>query len=208
MALHNEILEGRFSKYLTKIFSMKGGAPAPQIASEFQANVQFFTGVEDRALQGWYRFGMVGLQGAVAASQSGSRMRNPVGSNRLVVFEKIAASVPGPATSAVSLETQTINTDLAGVVAIGSNTAWDKRLSVGSVLVNSQAAPATALSLGRQLTNFPATAAFVDFILEEQQEIILSPGESIQVRCTTVNQELDVTWWWRERNFADSEATA
>ncbi len=36
MAQYNEVLSGRFNQLLTKLFSMKGGAPAPQLSPEIQ----------------------------------------------------------------------------------------------------------------------------------------------------------------------------
>jgi hypothetical protein len=145
------------------------------------------------------------IQGPVAASQSGARIRNPLGSNRLVVFEKISFGTTSTVAGAVSFETQTTNLDLAGVVAAAANLSWDKRLNVGSALVLSVAAPAAALSLARQLVDVPASAFNYDFIVEEQQEVILSPGEAIQIRKGTVNENIDTTWWWRERKFEPEE---
>jgi hypothetical protein len=208
MAKFNEILTGRHNRFLTKLFNMKGPSPAPQLSSDIQPGMQFFTSVENHALEGWYRFGIAAIQTAVAASQSGIRIRNPANSNRMVVFEKIATAVNGAAGTIVDLETQTVNTDLAAVVGIAPNVGWDKRLNVGSGLVLSTAAPAGALSLGRDVALFPAGAASHDFIIEEQQEVILSPGEAIQLREETVNQQLWGVFWWRERPFEDSEVSA
>jgi hypothetical protein len=208
MALHNEILEGRFSRYLTKIFSMKGGAPAPQISSEFQANLQFFTGVEDRALQGWYRYGLA-MNLAAGVGQSVAQLRNPAGSTRLVVFEKISVADDGVGGASIwVLATQSAFSDQAGALAIGANTSWDKRLNVATQLVGSLSSGGTAASLIRTQVAFPAAGGNYDFILEEQQEVILSPGESIQIRAVSNAKNLNTSWWWRERSFADSEASA
>jgi hypothetical protein len=209
MALHNEILEGRFSKYLTKIFSMKGGAPAPQISSEYQANLQFFTGVEDRALQGWYRYGLLFSQVA-GVGQAAARLRNPPNSNRLVVIERVLMCDNGTGAVAKnwSLETQTTVADNSGPFAIAANSSWDKRLNLASPLIGSVSNGAAGLSLIRALVAMPAAGGNFEFITEEQQEIILSPGEAIQVRATVNATDVNASFWWRERNFADSEATA
>jgi hypothetical protein len=207
VALYNEILVGRFNKFLAKMLSMKGQAPAPQLAGEITPAFNIFLGIENRALEGWYRYGILGIQAAVAAQASGVRIRNPATSNRLVIFEKIAVASFGPAVTSVTLETQTTAVDLAGIVAIASNSSWDKRLNVGSALVLSAAAPAAALSLGRSEVDLPGAGGSADFIIEEQQQIILSPGEAMQLRLGTVNQQLSATLWWRERFFEESEIT-
>src|SRR5438093_5107434 len=96
MALHNEILVGRFNKYLTKLLGMKGEAPAPQIASEIQAQLSIFTGVENRAIEGWYRYGLViNLEAGVVKAVA--QIRNQSGSNGMVVFEKLALADDGVA---------------------------------------------------------------------------------------------------------------
>ncbi len=107
-----------------------------------------------------------------------------------------------------SLETQTTSADNAGAIVIAPNTSWDKRLNVASQLIASVSNGAIALSLIRALVAMPAAGGNFEFITEEQQEVILSPGEAIQVRATANATDVNVAWWWRERNFADSEATA
>ncbi len=210
MAKFNEILVGRFNRALQKLLSMKGGPPSAQLATEITPNIQFNSmGQDFRALEDWYRFGLLQSTAAVAAAQSGVRLRNPANSNRIVVLEKISCGIAAaaPAFTEMILETQTTNVDLAAVVAINANVSWDKRKNSGSALFLSSAAPAAALSLGRAIVGSSIDTTF-DFILTDNQEVILSPGEAIQIRMTTVNQQLDTTWWWRERFFEESEATA
>jgi hypothetical protein len=210
MAKFNEILVGRFNRALQKLLSMKGGPPSAQLATEITPNIQFNSmGNDFRALEDWYRFGIIANIGPVAAAQSGVRFRNPTNSNRIAVFEKISAGNGSAAAvfTQIILETQTTNVDLAGAIAINANVSWDKRKNVGSGLILSQAAPAAALSLGRAGVDSAINTTF-DFILTDNAEVILSPGEAIQLRMTANNQELDTTWWWRERFFEESEATA
>jgi hypothetical protein len=53
MAKYNEILTGRYNRFIQKLFSMKGPAPAPQLSSDIAMQMSFFNGVENRYLEGW-----------------------------------------------------------------------------------------------------------------------------------------------------------
>jgi hypothetical protein len=205
MAIFNEILSGRYNRALQKIFAIKGSAPVRQLGGEILPVHVFYNGVEHRAIEEWYRFGLAVTQAAVAASQSGVRFRNPPNSNRIVIFEKIAVSTTPAGVGVISLDTQTTAVDLAAVLASAPNMSWDKRLNQAPGVSISFAAPAAGLSLSRQLIDFPATPFTYDFIIEEQQEVILSPGEAIQLRNGNVNTNIDTTWWWRERKFEPEE---
>src|SRR5438034_3476406 len=90
MARFNEILVGRYNRFVQKLLSMKGDAPVPQLASEFQPIIPTFSGVENRYLEGWDRFSITLSQTAVAAQTNGLQFRNPAGSNVIAVFEKWA----------------------------------------------------------------------------------------------------------------------
>lgn len=211
MAKYNEILVGRHNKLLTKSFSMKGPAPAPQLSGDIQPSWNIWHGIEDRALHEWYRFGISTTQVAVAAQAAGVRFRNPLGSNRIIVFEKIFCASDGPSGRQLSLESQTTNADLSTVQVLASNLSWDKRLNVAPAVVESTSngvASAAALSLARQVVFLPAAGGNYDFILEEQHQVILSPGEAIQIRDLGINEDLLTTWWWRERFMEESEANA
>src|SRR5258708_40367383 len=89
MARFNEILAGRYNRYLQKLFVLKGGPPSAQLASEVMPTFSFFTGVENRYLAGWDRFGNSSSQAGVAAVTSGIRLRNPLGSGTIAVDENI-----------------------------------------------------------------------------------------------------------------------
>jgi hypothetical protein len=207
MARFNEILVGRFNRALQKLLSMKGGPPSAQLATEITPNIQFNAmGQDFRALEDWYRFGIANEVLANAANQSATRLRNPATSNRIVVIEKIV--IAGSIAMQVQIETQTSAADLLNVVAINSNVSWDKRKNVGSALIlSSTNVGPVGLSLGRELAWLPASSSY-NSVLTDDQEIILSPGEALQVRTVTQNALLDTSFWWRERFFEESEATA
>src|SRR5712664_282468 len=86
MARFNEILVGRFNRALQKLFSMKGGPPAAQLASEITTNVQFNQmGNDFRYLEGWDIFGNQIFLAASVGNTAGYRLRNPGGSNVIAV---------------------------------------------------------------------------------------------------------------------------
>src|SRR5260370_42195617 len=90
MARFNEILIGRWNRYLQKLCSIKGGPPAPQLAYDITATLEIDqSAVESRFLLGWNRFGF-GLQLAGAiGNPSQIRLRNPTGSGVIAVIESI-----------------------------------------------------------------------------------------------------------------------
>jgi len=205
MAIFNEILSGRYNRALQKIFAIKGSAPVRQLGGEITPSHVFYSGVETRALEEWYRFGTV-INLAAGVGQAVAQLRNPAGSNRLVVFEKISVSDDGVGGACVwNLGTQTAFSDQAGAFALSPAMSWDKRLNQASGMVGSLSSGGTATSLIRAFAAFPATGGNYDFITEEQQDIILSPGESIQIRATTNAKNLNTAWWWRERKFEPEE---
>src|SRR5260370_7764711 len=57
MARYNEILTGRYNRLLQKLLQMKGGPPAPQLASEISPQLSIpDLGVESRFHLGWNSF--------------------------------------------------------------------------------------------------------------------------------------------------------
>src|SRR5258708_24193061 len=68
---------------------MKGDASLFQFSTEMGGYLPFFSGVENRYLEGWDRFGLFRGQGGLAATSTNFRLRNPVGSNVMIVLEKL-----------------------------------------------------------------------------------------------------------------------
>src|SRR5258708_40293223 len=101
MALFNEILVGRYNRFLQKLLAMKGGPPAPQLATEIGTNIQLFHGVENRYLEGWQRFGgQFSVPAAGVGNVGGFRFRNPAGNNVITAVEwllcrSVAAGLTG-----------------------------------------------------------------------------------------------------------------
>ncbi len=205
MGIFNEILSGRYNRALQKTYAIKGSPPVRQLGGELMPVHVFYNGVELRAIEEWYRFGTV-INLAAGIGQAVAQLRNPAASNRLVIFEKISVHDDGVGGASLwNLGTQTNFSDQAGAFALGANTSWDKRLNQAPTLVGSLSSGGTATTLIRAFAAFPAAGGNYDFIVEEQQEIILSPGESIQIRASTNAKNLATVWWWRERKFEPEE---
>src|SRR5467141_5154557 len=89
MARFNEILAGRYNRFLQKLFQLKGGPPAAQLASEVMPVFPFFSGVEHRYLEGWYRYyGQLSVA-AIAAVGPSYQIRNPLNSEVVAVIERL-----------------------------------------------------------------------------------------------------------------------
>src|SRR2546427_12501654 len=107
MARFNEINVGRYNRFLTRLFQMKGASAAPQLASEIQPSFQLFAGIENRVLENWDRFSNAFNQAATPAVFSTLRFRNPAGSNAIAVFEKLACSAQAAGALRVNLRRST-----------------------------------------------------------------------------------------------------
>jgi len=211
MARFNEILTGRFNRALQKFFSMKGGPPAPQLASEITPNIQFGSlGPDFRYLEGWNKFGACVSVGGSAANQSGIRMRNPATSNVVMVIEKLFLSFAQP--NQVNGTQGTAATDLATLNSM-SFLSFDLRANPGSAMIFSNqntAVTVPALTNPALLLQRPTLGAGqeqVELVLTDDQELLLLPGVAHQYVVQAVNQQLFLTVWWRERFLEDSERT-
>src|SRR5260370_24036738 len=105
MARYNEILVGRFNRFLQKFFRMKGGPPAPQRSGDIQVEVPLFSGVENRFLEGWHRFAVGALAPAVVGQNSRARFINHLTSGVVAVIERLSVAVSAADTIFVSQST-------------------------------------------------------------------------------------------------------
>lgn len=205
MARYNEILAGRYNRMLQKLFQMKGQAPAPQLAGDISVNMQLFNGCENRYLEQWDLFAFGTSVAAVAAINSTLRIRNPAGSNRIAVITKAMISAATADTGLIN--GQATNADL--VVSAQNSTRLDARLGVANIssmiISNSDATHPGGLARKFQ-TNFP-TGGGVDFILHQDQEIPLLPGDAYELQDGTVNIAINVMFMWRERFLEEGERT-
>ncbi len=205
MARFNEILVGRFNRFLQKWLSMKGGPPSPQLSTEIQPNFNFFSGVENRALETWFLYGTFSSQVAVALQNSFFQLRNPVKSGVLAVIEGIVV-IPGLAGD--RCDVQYGQPGAADGVTILGTRARDGRNKGSSALIASQGTVA-GRQIGTTIFSLAATLAgsSVTFPNNENQEMVLTPGDAVSIIELTVNTALSVGWLWRERPIEDSELT-
>src|SRR5260221_9578742 len=132
MAQYNEILTGRYNRFIQKLFSMKGRPPARQLSGDIQMQLTFFNGAENRYLEGWNRYMFFTSPALGAGIPAASRLRNPAGSNVVAVLERVFAA--STLASQVSLEGQATGADLA-VTAFPAQSRVDPRGSPTSVLI-------------------------------------------------------------------------
>ncbi|SRR6266481_352371 len=210
MAKFNEILAGRYNRFLQKLFQLKGGPPSAQLASEVMPVFPFFSGVEHRYLEGWNEY-MQWFQVAPVAAQSGAvRMRNPQASGLLVVVEKITYIVIDATADTPAVQHGPINTDLATLV-INIKNRRDARIDpqAAAVILSQAAAAGSALASGNKLmigVGPRTNGAFSgDFIQTQNQEITIFPGDALQVIGALVNTTFTCAIMWRERALEDSE---
>lgn len=209
MARYNEILAGRYNRMLQKLFGLKGGPPAPQLASEIGVTFNLFGGAENRYLEDWDRFAVVlspAAQGA--ATPAATRLRNPLGSGVIVVIEKITVNNNSAVADAYEMSMAgppVVIADLAAVSATQGR--FDSRFGPQSTRTAIVPSQGTAVSLGTNLLTvaLPATTGTIDVISFEDQEIPLLPGNAVQVREIVGNQPMICSYWWRQRALEDSE---
>src|SRR5258707_3416526 len=204
MAKFNEILVGRYNRFLQKLLSMKGGPPASQLSTEISVNIGLFHGVENRYLEGWLRFGLNSSVTGGAAQFAAIRWRNPANSNIVAVFEKL--SIQGGAADTPRLQYRSTGVGLTTVNVLG-NVPLDPRGQPTSSLIQSQTVNYTAAILTVMQGNLSANNQNYDFIVEENQELPLFPGDDLTLFSTTAATTLFASALWRERFLEDSERT-
>jgi len=211
MAKYNEILTGRYNRFIQKLFAMKGPAPAPQLSSDISMQMSFFNGVENRYLEAWNRYAVQFGVAAAAGIFSAMRLRNPVGSNVIAVIEKATAIVS--AADTVSLGDQhSLQADLVVFAFLQLN--WDPRgggnvVTLLPTLVGSSSdATHPGASLGTKLAGAaPSANSTYEFIQSLNQEIPMLPGDVLEMSVQTANTAARFSWAWRERFLEDSERT-
>jgi|SRR5467141_1594954 len=210
MARYNEILSGRFNRFLQKFFQVKGGPPSAQIAGDITPQIGLFSGVENRWLEGWNRFACVAAQPAVAAVASQVRIRNPKGSKVMVVIEKMTFSSSVTDNGAIV----TMNTGTADFAGAPGNRCLDNRATAGAL---STLGPVAKVSVQQAVLaasggiivqwNSLVSTPEKELIFFEDQELTLLPDDAITFFGTTLNCQVVVVIWWRERPMEESEQT-
>lgn len=203
MAVYNEILVGRFNRFLQKNFQMKGGPPSASLATEITPvfPLEDF-GVENRFSAGWERFGAGFIVGAVIGNNTGFLIQNPAPSNVLAVLEMLGLT-------AISVTDQFL-VSAGGIQTQLAQVANAVRLD-GRGRSNSSA---VTVSGGTAVT-FPGNITFDrsggnvgvqnERILTVNQEIPLLPGTSVGIQTNELNVTVQLSVRWRERFLEESE---
>lgn len=211
MARYNEILVGRYNRFVQKLLSLKGDASLFQFSTEMQGTLNFFSGVENRYLEGWNRFGLLLSITAGAATNSLLRVRNAAGSNVVAVIEKINVTNPTAAAYITNLRSGNLSAADAATLNVGAPTMrLDSRGNpVSSLIISSNAGSATtpASPGSTKIEGGVPVNGTYEFLQFEDQEIPILPGDVVDVFIGTAAVQMDVSWIWRERFLEDSERT-
>lgn len=213
MARFNEILVGRYNRQLQKLFSMKGGPPAPQLGTEITPAIPLFLGREARYLEGWSSAAGGATPGPAAANSSAVRLRNPINSGVIAVVEKIMVA-GGAATDLPNLTFMFPGGGFVDLPLVGFRVGFDPRsgatnaVPAGGVVCTVTAKNNNAVRSGSLFAFMAAPInQQADFIATDIEEIVLLPDCAIDVTSNNLNQCINVNFQWRERPLEDSEKT-
>ena len=208
MAGYNEIEEARYQRMLQKTFGVKGISPVKSLAGEVLPVFHLFRGREFRALEGWAQFGAIAGTNAVAAQNSVMRITNPKNSGIIAVIEHITAWAGGIMAFFVEFA-NSAQPQLANVI---SNAAFDNRFKPPGTGTNGAAMTLSwdnnVGSAFFTVFDYIVVAANVqgpELVNYDEQEIVMLPDSSLQLRGTNLNTTLNGSLRWRERVFAESE---
>ncbi len=203
MALYNEILVGRFNRFLQKHLGMKGGPPSPQLAGDIQPQLALHSDNENFYLEGWESFGVAPLQVAGGLILNEIRLRNPTTSNVVALLQMIR--VTANAVCRYDLQYGQPGADLPTAQTVRS---LDTRGRPASSLICTTDQPAAQSQIGQNIGSaFLAANNSLDWVVTEEQRIVLLPGSALQLSCQTVNTTTIPTLHWRERYLEEGERT-
>lgn len=191
----------RVNRWIERVFNARGGSPVvSDVDSSIHVDYDFASGVEDRYLQGWNRFGAAGVIVAVAAQTSSMQIRNPTGSNVIAILERITFHSGAATISQFNISQAARTVDYGSLI---TPMRLDPRGNPGSAMVVSSTANGstfnTVLALnGNNSTNFEG-------ILTQNGEFVLVPGDCVAVTDQTANETLVCSFLWRERGLEPSE---
>jgi len=210
MAGFNEILTGRFNRYLQKLTQIKGSPPVPSLATEMMPTIPTEPPelpVENRYLAGIDQFWLAITTGVAVGANVGVRLRNPAGSNTLVTIEWLGFSETQNEIVSPYLIMHILPNNSAGDLPSSqtASTAIDGRTIRRSTLIMSQNTTVTPPA-GVFALQIPITAnGFFSLQLFDDMELVMTPQTVIQFTSTATNTQLQVSCKWRERFLEDSE---
>lgn len=205
MSLFNEILAGRYNGILHKLFSMKEGAPSPQLATEIFPVIPLdatLNGLEQGFLGGiryCVSYGQVGAGGA--GTRSAVQIFNPANSGILTFVEQVV----GKSVNAVGVTLAIKRHDTALANGATGTRARDFRWGSQTPATqirfdNAAAAVGTTIALmEHQIDSGVSTWAKYD------HGFVLIPGTGILVDPLTDNQQCAAGFSWYERPVDPNE---
>ena len=204
MARYNEILVGRYNRFLQRLLSIKGGPPSPQLASEIQPQMDVEAlPVELRFLLGWHLYQSTIQQLASPANASGVQVRNPLSSGAVAVITSLSLAVSAGEVVTISETFGGVTADLTNVFNGGK---VDARAKNNSMLVPSSFAPVADLA-GIIFQAIIAQGNPYEFLNKEYDAIPLFPGHTLRITGALLNTDLRVHFKWRERSIEEGEVS-
>lgn len=183
---------------------MKGGGGLMDVEQSISVILPIASGVEERYLEGWNRFGAANTVPAVAAAIGAFRLHNPSTSQTVAVIEKALYA--------------TIITDQPLILQSNGASAADFGTVVTSVRLDARtinASSATSCTIGSAATTtgqviaiaaVPANSSY-DWINTIDAELTILPGDAVTIWGRVLNQAFFGSYVWRERALEASELT-
>lgn len=191
-----ELGTGRFNRLLQRLLVIKADPPAPELAPEVVAVLPLDdVGLEWEYLKGGRLMAGAWSQAALAANNSGARLRNPAGSGILIIVVAVRYTVTVAGEVIVTRGVSTSN--LASAVTEISRDARAPDAGAGIVSnANTVTAAGDLVHVEQLGANTPAALA---------QVAVLSPSSSLDVVTNHLNTNLSGSFWWVERAQEASE---
>lgn len=202
MAVFNEILVGRYNRFLQKILGMKGGPPARSLAGEVMPVLPFYHGAESLIHQGWEIFGQAVTVAASVGNTSKVQLRNPAGSNVVAAVIKVAATSGANTKLLMGLSVPAAAAFATPATPAGFDSRG-RRTSTCRVFSEAGAAIGGTIVYASE----GLTATIKELVVGQHQSFPLLPDSSVQVGPNTVNTLVDVIFWWMERALEETELT-
>lgn len=198
----SDVWVGIVNRFVEKLFNVKGGPTIVDISPSIQTRLAIASENENRYLQGWNRYGTAIFVAAVAAQNGQVQLRNPAGSNVVVVVESLV--VAATAADQPSLTWGATVSDLTTLASLTFSRIDSRGNPQPTAIVSSTTDGANA-AVFRQLDMTANTS--VEFVPTQNCEFTVLPGQILKVFSNVVNQNLNTSWLWRERVMETSELT-
>lgn len=204
MAGYNELQVGRYSRLSGKLFSMKGPGILNALIPELALTIACFYGAENRYLESWERFATTLPVTGGAGQNAAARIRNPTGSNVVAVVEKLTASSSAADQPTWYLSAQT--GDLTTLTTITSLRLDPRGRILPTLAISTTTNYTPPANSARFRASYAANQSY-DFVIDENQEITILPGDALDLASPTNATLLIPSFLWRERFLEESERT-